>query len=83
MDLAVFCCAWYRNVDGTASRTLRSARYWRLWLWLLDVGCGEAVRPFIFSGPIPTVPRESLSPRTTPGPRNPPARAGTFRGPFS
>ena len=45
-------------VDGTASRTLRSPRYLLVWLWLLDVGCGEAVRPLIASGPTPTISRE-------------------------
>ena len=78
MDLTLFCCARHRNgLTGPLHEP-----YGAVWLWLLVVGCGEAVRPFIFSGPIPTIPRESLSPRTTPGPRNPPARDGTFRGPF-
>ena len=54
MDLAVFCFAWHRNgLTGPLHEP-----YGAVWLWLLVVGCGEAVRPFIFSGPIPTIPRE-------------------------
>ena len=42
-------------IDGTASRTLRNARYLRVWLRWLIVGCGEAVRPLMASGPTPTI----------------------------